>query len=297
MWEPTASTLENSKSVATPLAANDRCDAESDAPKLDGETSPLYHSIVVALLCIWNDRDDTVYAIRFLTRDLCNANEDSVRRLKRMVRNSTTREIWPRCILGAMVRGHDIWWSTLTVTGLVTGLHARVLPVLFCMLMGVCSLSSVVVIRFEHGLRLKSRFYAAVMETKEMLYVQELLVWMGASMRARSRIDSYAKRSVLLRTGVECTWKCEVKVLWTQGQTRSARVAIEKCNGNRNMSDIGTTPLGWKFLSDIGKHLDCWSHHKHQEHDLSWCANGMETRRDGKVGMLDVLTTSSVRVK
>ena len=58
------------------------------------------------------------------------------------------------------------------------------------------------------------------------------------------RIDSSAGRSVPLRSEVGCNRHLDATVLWTQDQTRSGRVVIEKCDGAYNVNEIGTKPLG-----------------------------------------------------
>ena len=93
MCEPTVSMLSvqrfcwawKTENLSTPLAANDRNDVESDAPKLDRETSFIDRSIVGALLYTGHDRGDAAYAIRLLVCDMCHENEHRFRRLKRVV--------------------------------------------------------------------------------------------------------------------------------------------------------------------------------------------------------------------
>ena len=57
-------------------------------------------------------------------------------------------------------------------------------------------------------------------------------------------MDSSVGRSVLVGVGVGRTRHLAVTVVWAQDQTRSGRVEVEKCEGARDVSDIGTTPLG-----------------------------------------------------
>ena len=70
----------------------------SDAPKLDKETSALYCSVVGALLYNGNS-GDAACAIRLSAFDLCAANEDSLRRLRKVsavfVPHKGTRKVLP----------------------------------------------------------------------------------------------------------------------------------------------------------------------------------------------------------
>ena len=89
----------------------------------------------------------------------------------------------------------------------------------------------------------EAKVHAAVMGLKELRHFLELLSWNGEPMRARWRMHSAACRSVLLRVGVRQIRHLEVNVFWAQGQPRSGRLVVEKCDGSTNVSDIGTMPL------------------------------------------------------
>ena len=69
------------------------------------------------------------------------------------------------------------------------------------------------------------------MGMQEMPHVQELLELVGETERARLRMDSSAGRSVLLQVGLGRTRHWDVKVLWSQDQTCSGRVVVDKGDG------------------------------------------------------------------
>ena len=92
--------VERSAYVATPLAANDKNDAERDVAQWDRQTCfSLYRSIVGALLYMGHDRGDVAYTFRLMACAM--QTEDSLRRLKRVVRyqyhTKRSGHFYPRC--------------------------------------------------------------------------------------------------------------------------------------------------------------------------------------------------------
>ena len=95
--------LEMSKLLSLyPFAASDGNDLVSCEPRRDKEASSLHRSIIGALLYMGHDRSDAAHAFRLLACDLCHANEDSLRRLKKMCGICTTQENSRRSTLDAM---------------------------------------------------------------------------------------------------------------------------------------------------------------------------------------------------
>ena len=114
----------------------------------------------------------------------------------------------------------------------------------------VITVSGVVLATFVRGQRVQAlssaeaEFYAAVMGVAEAMHLQQVLGWLGEFHRLEVFSDSSAARSVLSREGVGKIRHLEVKLLWIQSLVKDGRLLVSKVNGNDNVADIGTKPLG-----------------------------------------------------
>ena len=196
-----------------------------------------------------HDRGDAAYVICLLDCDVCNANEDSVRHCKREVRylyhtrNLATFYPWGD---GQTMR-HLVVYTESDWAGArfkLKGSSCAALQVDGCVLLVTCRGQQ---IRAQSSAG--AEVCAAIMGMQEMLHVQELLELVGESERARLRMDSSAGRSVLLEVGLGRTRHLDVKVLWSQDQTCSGRVVIDKGDGGPCCARV--------LLCNIGRQWEC----------------------------------------
>ena len=152
-----------------------------------------------------HDSSAAAYAIRLLACDLCDANEDSLRRFKKGLCGICTTPANPHCdghVMKEFVAFANSDWAGDRHTR--KSASGVALHVDGCVMLVIC-----------RGQLIRARstaeaeVHVAVMGLKVLPHVQMILTRIGEPMRARLRLDSAAGRSVLMRAGLDVhdTWR------------------------------------------------------------------------------------------
>jgi len=98
-----------------------------------------------------------------------------------------------------------------------------------------------------------AEWYGGVSCSAELLFVCQLLRWMGMETKAVVCLDSSAAIAIGKRLGVGKLRTLEVKTLWLQQYLHRDELFIKKVAGEQNVADLGTKHLPQERLEKLAK--------------------------------------------
>ena len=81
--------------------------------------------------------------------------------------------------------------------------------------------------------------YAAVSALAEAVHLQSVYTGFGVEVRIHLRLDYWAARAILLRTGPGAVRHLAVRALWAPDLFRSGKAKTQWVSGNANPADLG----------------------------------------------------------
>ena len=97
----------------------------------------------------------------------------------------------------------------------------------------------------------EAEYYASCSTAADILYLQQLMEFLGLSLRGVLFTDSSASLGMASRQGVGQVRSLDTKLLWLQDKIKQNVLTIRKVAGGNNVADIGTKVLPAKTLTRL----------------------------------------------
>jgi len=233
--------LTDSKPVPTPgVEANRRRIEDKEFP-LSADLCSLYRSCSCIVLYAGHDMPEAQHAIRELTQDLREPNEQAMVRLKRCVRylyHNRDQGIW------FPVSGEPTELAVKTDTDWAGDRVSRKSVTCVVYSVGDCTLCTSCTGQAIHAQSSgESEFYGNVTGVSGGILLQHILQFLGLNLELTLYTDSAASRGILNRLGVGKIRHLEVKTLWIQRLVEERLLRVRAISGKLNPADIATKTL------------------------------------------------------
>eukprot|EP00435_Cladocopium_sp_Y103_P016734 s3384_g4.t1 len=245
--------LNGAKGAPTPAVAGGSNYAHADE-KLKAEDASRFKTAVGTMMYVAPDRPDCQFAIREMTKSLCEPTVGDMQALVRLTRYLIKTKDYgikfePEETPEFLDCYSDTDWGNCRRTRKSTA----------C---GVFMVGKNVLASYCRGLSMiclssgEAEFNGGVCACSEGLFYHQLLGFLGVVTKMRVFLDSSAARGVFQRQGAGRIRHLEIKSLWVQTALRQRKFTLHAVNTNENVADVGTKALSVqkleKFRDELG---------------------------------------------